>query len=122
MVVRIHFKWITLCNRHFCELLCLCQNVRVSLSQTKNAVSAERFIQPEQLLIGLMPVGQRVRFFITRHTFHCRLQAAVKRLIFLRRDIQNLCCQCSKRKFFSVNAKRFFSNIKRNGLKHTFLL
>ena len=82
----------------------------------------EHFIQLEHLLIGPMPVGQLACFFITRHTFHCRLQAAVKRLIFLRRDIQNLCCQCSKWKFFSVNAKRFFSDIERNGLKHTLLL
>ena len=122
MVVRIHFKWITLCNRHFCELLRLCQNICVRLNQTKNTVAAECFIQAEHLLIDPMPVGQRVCFFITRYTFHCRLQAAVKRLIFLRRDIQNLCCQCSKRKFFSVNTKRFPSDIKRDGLKHTLLL
>ena len=122
MVVRIHFKWIALCNRHFRELLCLCQNVCVRLNQAKNMMMTERFIQQEHLLIGPMPVGQLVCFFIKRHTFHCRLQAAVKRLIFRWRDVQNLRCQCSKRKFFSVNAKRFFSNIKRNGLKHTFLL
>ena len=122
MVVRIHFKWITLCNRHFCELLCLCQNVCVRLNQAKNTVAAERFIQPEHLLIGPMPVGQLVCFFIKRHTFYRCFQTAVKRSVFLRRDIQNLCCQCSQRKFFSVNAKRFFSNIKRNGLKHTLLL
>ena len=46
----------------------------------------------------------------------------MKPLIFRWRDVQNLRCQCSQRKFFSVNAKRFFSNIKRNGLKHMFLL
>ena len=122
MVVRIHFKWITLCNRHFCELLRLCQNVRVGLNQTKNTAVTEHFIQLEHLFIGLMPVGLLVRFLITCHTFYRRFQTAVKRLIFLRRDIQNLCCQCSKRKFFSVNTERFPSDIKRDGLKHTLLL
>lgn len=57
VVVRIHFKWIALCNRHFCELLRLCQNICVRLNQTKNTVAAECFIQPEHLFIGLMPVG-----------------------------------------------------------------
>ena len=43
MVVRIHFERITLCNRHFCELLRLCQNICVRLNQTKNTVAAECF-------------------------------------------------------------------------------
>ena len=122
MVVRIHFKWIALCNRHFRELLCLCQNVCVRLNQAKNMMMTERFIQQEHLLIGPMPVGQLVCFFIKRHTFYSRFQTAVKHLIFRWRDIQNLCCQRSERKFFSVNAKRFPSDIKCDGLKHTFLL
>ena len=122
MVVRIHFKRIALCNRHFRKLLRLCQNVRVGLNQTKNTVAAEHFIQLEHLRIGLMPVGQRVCFFITRHTFYRCFQANIKRLIFRWRDVQNLRCQCSKREFFSVNTERFPSDIKRDGLKHTFLL
>ena len=122
MVVRIHFKWLTLCNRHFCELLRLCQNICVRLNQPKNTAATEHFIQPEHLRICPMPVGQLVCFLIKRHTFYRRLQAAVKRLIFRWRDVQNLRCQCSKRKFFSVNTKRFPSDIKRDGLKHTFLL
>ena len=88
----------------------------------KNTVATERFIQPEHLLIGLMPVGQLVRFLITCHTFYRRFQENVKRLIFRWRDVQNLRCQCSKRKFFSVNTERFPSDIKRDGLKHTLLL
>ena len=122
VVVRIHFKWITLCNRHFCELLRLCQNICVRLNQTKNTVLAKNFIQQEHLRIGLMPVGQLVRFLITYHTFYSRFQTAVKRLIFRWRDVQNLRCQCSKRKFFSVNTERFPSDIKCDGLKHSLLL
>ena len=121
-VVRIYFKRIALCNRHFCELLRLCQNICVRLNQTKNTVAAECFIQAEHLFIGLMPVGQLVCFFIKRHTLYRRFQENVKRLIFRWRDVQNLRCQCSKRKFLSVNTKRFFSDIERNGLKHTLLL